>query len=108
MRARIGSSLTLLALLGLFAATPLGAEILRAETGDLTVLSKPSLPTRGEPQQSVLARYGEPLGRYATVGGGSRWQPPITRWDYADFSVIFEGTYALHSVLHGPVTPQSQ
>ena len=108
MRVRIGSSLTLLALLGLFAATPLSAEILRAETGDLTVLSKPSLPTRGEAQQSVLSRYGEPLGRHATVGGGSRWQPPITRWDYAEFSVIFEGTSTLHSVLHGPVTPQSR
>ena len=108
MRTRIGSRLTLLALLGLFAATPLGADILRIETGDLTVLSKPSLPTRGETQQSVLARYGEPLERYATVGGGSRWQPPITRWDYADFSVIFEGTLALHSVLHGPVALQSQ
>lgn len=108
MRARIGSSLTLLALLGLFAATPSVAEILRIETGDLKVLSKPSLPTRGEAQQSVLARHGEPLGRYATVGGDSRWQPPITRWDYGDFSVIFEENLTLHSVLHGPVTPQSK
>jgi hypothetical protein len=107
MRARIGSILTLLALPGLFAAAPLGAEILRAETGALTVLSRPSLPTRGETQQGVLARHGEPQGRFATVGGGSRWQPPITRWDYPDFSVVFEGTLTLHSVVHGPVTPQS-
>jgi hypothetical protein len=108
MPARIGFGLTLLPILGLLAGGPVSAEILRSETGDLTVLSKPSLPARGETQQSVLARHGEPLGRFATVGGNSRWQPPITRWDYADFSVIFEGPITLHSVLHGPAIPQPQ
>jgi hypothetical protein len=46
------------------------------------------------------------MERFATVGGGAPRQPPITRWDYDGFSVVFEGAFVLHSVVHGPHTPQ--
>ena len=51
-------------------------------------------PRRGISQQQVLDRFGEPQQRYSTVG-----EPPITRWDYSQFSVYFEGDKVLHSVL---------
>jgi hypothetical protein len=41
----------------------------------------------------VESRFGAPATRHATVG-----QPPITRWDYADFSVYFEFERVIHAV----------
>jgi hypothetical protein len=106
MPGRIRLRLTVLPLLGLLAAAPVPAEVLRIEPGTVTVVTKESLPVRGEEQQRVLLRHGEPRQRFATVGGGSAQQPPITRWDYDGFSVVFEGSLVLHSVVHGPTTPQ--
>jgi hypothetical protein len=42
----------------------------------------------------VQGRFGEPSNRHATVGN-----PPITRWDYPQFSVYFEHDRVLHTVL---------
>jgi hypothetical protein len=47
-------------------------------------------PKRGSTMGEVEKRFGAPLTRHPTVGGGSPHQPPITRWDYNGFSVIFE------------------
>jgi hypothetical protein len=49
-----------------------------------------SLPKRGLTMDEVEKRFGTPANRHATVGGGSPHQPPITRWDYSGFAVIFE------------------
>ena len=54
-----------------------------------------SLPERGQSRASVLRTWGEPVKRHATVG-----QPPITRWDYRDFSVYFESGVVINSVVH--------
>ncbi len=62
-----------------------------------------TLPAKGEPQSTVLGRYGEPTKRHAAVGGGSPAQPPITRWDYAGFSVFFENSHVVDTV--APSTP---
>jgi len=43
---------------------------------------------------AVQSRYGEPVTRHAAVG-----QPPITRWDYAQFAVYFENDHVLHAVI---------
>ena len=43
---------------------------------------------------TVQGRFGEPTNRHATVG-----EPPITRWDYPQFSVYFENDRVLHTVL---------
>jgi hypothetical protein len=43
---------------------------------------------------TVQSRFGEPSNRHATVG-----EPPITRWDYPQFSVYFEHDRVLHTVL---------
>jgi hypothetical protein len=43
---------------------------------------------------TVESRYGAPTNRHAAVGN-----PPITRWDYPQFSVYFENDRVLHSVI---------
>jgi len=53
-------------------------------------------PTRGMTMRSVEERFGAPQTRAAAVG-----RPPITRWDYAAFSVYFENERVLHSVVRG-------
>jgi hypothetical protein len=50
-------------------------------------------PARGSTQAAVEAHFGAPQTRHATVG-----KPPITRWDYAGFSVFFEGNRVIHAV----------
>lgn len=50
-------------------------------------------PSRGMTQARVEASYGSPQSRQAAVG-----DPPITRWDYAEFAVFFEYDHVIHSV----------
>jgi hypothetical protein len=50
-------------------------------------------PARGTSMASVETRFGPPATRSNAVG-----QPPITRWDYADFAVYFEYDHVVHSV----------
>lgn len=87
----------------LLTSTQLYAEVLRipiSQQGTSTL----QMPARGEQQTQVLQQFGEPQRRHSSVG-----QPPITRWDYPDFSVYFEQSTVVNSVqLHQakhPVTP---
>lgn len=50
-------------------------------------------PVRGLTMQQVEARFGSPVRRRAPVG-----DPPITRWEYADFIVYFEFKRVIHTV----------
>lgn len=50
-------------------------------------------PARGMTMAAVEARFGAPASRREAVG-----QPPITRWDYGDFSVFFEFERVVHAV----------
>lgn len=52
------------------------------------------VPTRGMDKENVRNIFGEPNREHAPVG-----DPPITRWDYADYSVFFEYDKVLHSVI---------
>ncbi|MCU7846030.1 MAG: hypothetical protein KZQ93_19520 [Candidatus Thiodiazotropha sp. (ex Monitilora ramsayi)] len=52
-------------------------------------------PTRGMTMNQVKQRYGNPDVEYPWVG-----HPPITRWDYSNYSVFFEHQYVLTSVVH--------
>jgi hypothetical protein len=78
--------------LALTAATPALAETLSTDTGKPAVAA--DHPNRGSTMATVQSRFGEPTNRHATVG-----VPPITRWDYPQFSVYFENDRVLHSVL---------
>ena len=84
--------LRILLLLALGAATPVFAETLSTATGDPAAAS--DRPNRGSSMATVQGRFGEPTNRHATVGN-----PPITRWDYPQFSVYFENDRVLHAVV---------
>ena len=52
-------------------------------------------PARGATMAKVEAKFGAPTERHNAVG-----KPPITRWDYANFSVFFEYDHVVHAVVH--------
>jgi hypothetical protein len=66
-----------------------------------------ALPHRGERQAEVLREFGEPQRRHAPVGGGSPKRPPITRWDYAGWSVFFERSAVVDVVVPNDPPPIS-
>jgi hypothetical protein len=47
----------------------------------------------------VEAQFGAPQQKFPAVGGGGPKTPPITRWQYAQFSVYFENTHVVDAVL---------
>ncbi|HUN27462.1 MAG TPA: hypothetical protein VMU67_14240 [Steroidobacteraceae bacterium] len=53
-------------------------------------------PMRGARMSEVEKQFGEPATRHPTVG-----KPPITRWDYPDFSVFFERDRVIDAVVPG-------
>jgi hypothetical protein len=77
-----------------------------AAQADLLVIPEGAAPTtpvdkpdKGMSMSQVMARYGEPVQKHGTVGGASKWQPPITRWDYAAFTVVFENDHVIDAVV---------
>ena len=52
-------------------------------------------PSRGMTMDQVRSQFGNPIKEYPAVG-----EPPITRWDYAKYSVFFEHQYVLNTVVH--------
>ncbi|MEH6556674.1 MAG: hypothetical protein V7459_05570 [Oceanicoccus sp.] len=76
------------------------ALVSRAETILLPIASQGDYlgdmakPAKGQKQQQISSQFGEPMD----ISGPSG-EPPITRWDYRDFSVYFEGDVVIHSVL---------
>mgnify|MGYP001820971105 CR=1 FL=1 len=50
-------------------------------------------PSRGMSEQSVEARFGAPAAKVPAVG-----EPPISRWEYANFIVYFEYDKVIHAV----------
>jgi hypothetical protein len=54
-----------------------------------------SRPARGLNMQQVRNNFGEPINELPWVG-----EPPITRWQYADFTVYFEHQYVINTVVH--------
>ncbi len=91
---------TLLALVMLLPALPAAyADVLEMpDAGLSTPVSKPS---KGSTMKTVLQQFGAPTTKRAPVGGGSKHQPPITRWDYPGFSVFFENNHVVDAVVPG-------
>ena len=86
---------TLCCLLLAFGATltfsPAQAEVISLRTN--AALDAPR-PARGMSMSQVENQFGPPREKYPAVG-----QPPITRWDYDNYSVFFEYQHVLHSVV---------
>ena len=75
-------------------AQPLAVPSQAPERADFEV------PARGVEMHKVQARYGAPQAQYGPVG-----EPPITRWAYPDFIVVFEDTKVIHSVIPSQLHP---
>lgn len=74
-------------------ASVCSADTLLIEGVDAARPTSAERPKRGSSMARVEARFGAPTARSNAVG-----RPPITRWDYADFTVYFEYQHVLHSV----------
>jgi hypothetical protein len=80
--------------LGLALAAPAFSETLAID-GQIAV--KPSgveTPQRGSSMSAVEARFGAPSNKSGPVGS-----PPITKWFYPNFVVVFENDKVLHAVV---------
>jgi len=71
-----------------------GAKTLQIPLGQQGAAAT-QLPQRGESQRSVLERFGLADEEHRAVGN-----PPISRWDYREFSVYFEYDHVINSVRH--------
>jgi len=84
------------------ALAPLWGSLATAETIVVddqvqVVPSNINRPARGATMSTVEAKFGAPQARHDAVG-----IPPITRWDYAGFSVFFEKDRVIDAVAVGP------
>jgi outer membrane protein assembly factor BamE (lipoprotein component of BamABCDE complex) len=94
MQTRTLAALTFAFVSGLcFASTALAETIVvddQVQVRDSAV----DKPKRGVTMSQVEAKFGAPVTKHDAVG-----QPPITRWDYAGFSVFFEHDRVIDSVV---------
>lgn len=80
--------------LALIAAAPLAsADTLLIEGVEAAAREASARPTRGMTMARVESRFGTPSRRVAAIG-----EPPITRWEYADYVVYFEYDHVIHTV----------
>ncbi len=80
--------------LALGAAVPVFAETLAI---DGQVAIKPAgieTPIRGSTMTAVEQKFGAPANKSSSVGN-----PPITKWFYPNFVVVFENDKVLHAVV---------
>jgi hypothetical protein len=89
----LSAALALTALCGNLAA----AETIVVDDQVMVRASSVERPARGVTMAAVEAKFGAPQERHAAVG-----TPPITRWDYAGFSVFFEGERVIDAVATAP------
>jgi hypothetical protein len=86
------------------AALALGCALTGTALADTVVVndkvqvrdSQMATPRRGTTMSEVEKHFGAPSDKHPTVG-----QPPITRWDYNGFAVVFEGDRVVDSVVIG-------
>ncbi len=93
------TSATLIMLAGLCLAAPL-AMATPLKTPDIN-RAKPGSEyyVHGLSMAQVEKKYGAPARKLAPVPAvGTRYNPPITRWDYNKFTVYFEHGRAIHLV----------
>jgi hypothetical protein len=94
------SALFALSLAILFAG-PANADTLLMDN----VQSTPQVvtPQRGMTMDAVRAKFGNPVTEHPAVPSNEGpLHPPITRWDYDGYSVFFENSIVLHSVVTHP------
>jgi hypothetical protein len=86
----------------IFAALLIGSALAGSAVADTVVVndqvqvmpSQVERPKRGTTMDEVEKHFGAPVNRHPTVGA-----PPITRWDYSNFSVFFEKDRVIDAVV---------
>jgi hypothetical protein len=91
-------TLSLALTFGMFGVMPCLADTLLIER--VQAASQATLPKRGMSMAQVEAQFGVAPQKYPAVGGGSKSNPPITRWQYDTFNVYFENDHVVNSVLN--------
>jgi hypothetical protein len=89
-RTKLLPRLALLALAGGMGAAASAQNLDMSGTAGATGVGRPE---SGMTQASVESRYGAPVRKIAAVG-----DPPIARWEYAEFIVYFEYDKVIHAV----------
>jgi hypothetical protein len=100
MRARTMKMSVVALALGLGLAAPTFAETLAVD-GQLAV--KPvgvETPQRGSTMAVVEQKFGAPANKTGPVGSSAK-NPPITKWFYPNFVVVFENDKVIHTVVVG-------
>ena len=75
------------------------ADILSIGT-NAQVLKKANMPKRGQSMTMVQKKFGKANTVRFSKGKVTKRNPKITRWDYSGFSVFFEDSRVIHSVVH--------
>ena len=86
----------------IYAALLIGSALAGSAAADTVVVndqvqvmpSQVDRPKRGTTMDEVEKHFGAPVNRHPTVG-----VPPITRWDYNGFSVVFEKDRVVDAVV---------
>ncbi len=86
-------ALVLAILAGFSVPAVLSADVLLIE--EVRQAGSMDVPVNGMTKADVRTRYGDPAETHAPVG-----DPPITRWDYGQWSVYFEYDLVLFTVVH--------
>jgi hypothetical protein len=76
-------------------ATYVIALVLMAASQQIFANSPKEVPAMGMTQEQVKSIFGEPKAAKPPVG-----KPPISRWDYEDYSVYFESNTVIHAFMH--------
>ena len=84
--------------LTLLFAGPVCADTLLVD--NVQASSQAAMPPRGMSMDSVRAKFGNPMTEHPAVPTNEGpLHPPITRWDYSGYSVFFENSTVLHTVV---------
>ncbi len=84
--------------LALGAAVPAVAETLAIDGQVSVKASAVETPARGISMSAVEAKFGAPSNKSGPVGSGAQ-TPPITKWFYPNFVVVFENDKVIHTVV---------
>lgn len=84
--------------LAILFAGPVYADTLQMD--NVQTATQVVMPQRGMSMDAVRAKFGNPVTEHPAVPiNEGPLHPPITRWDYDGYSVFFENSTVLHSVV---------
>ncbi len=86
--------------LALGAAAPAFSETLSVDGQVAIKASAVETPQRGATMAVVEQKFGAPANKSGPVGNSTK-NPPITKWFYPNFVVVFENDKVIHTVVVG-------